>query len=466
MACREASSRAVLLTVAFLLALLQTACASYAARMESAMNRVQAADYEGAFEVVDRLVQRAEEGRRPEKFDLPLLLLERASIAQLLGDHERALADLRGADEMLELLDLTPDGFATTARYLWSDDLTLYRPPIYEKLLVNLMAMASYLHLGRVNSAVVEARRARVLIDFFRQGELDDHPMIGAALYLSAIAFELNGETESAMRMYAEAWRRGQAPGLAESIARLGPQVRRIAPAVYDEAVAQVGDLEEGDAEIIVLLFAGLGPRRVPEYFPIGAVYAWVATSGWQPMTADDHRRYNEIVAKGLLSWINFPVLERFNNPSRSYQVLARDSGGALRRSAVPVVADIESFALAEWESQRGAIAAAAITRAITRIVAREVTEGVARGAGLDDRLFPGASLIAGLLVQGAMQASDRPDTRNWTTLPATVRVARMRVPAGRHNVEVVPLSAGARGAYQVDVPAGGQRVVTLRAIH
>lgn len=445
------SARTLLLSAALLAIILQSGCASYSRRMNRAMEHVYTAQYGSAFDEIDSLVRRAEAGKRPERFDLPLLLLERASLAQVVGDHEQAIADLRDADQMLELLDLTPDGFAATARYLFSDDLTLYRPPIYEKLLVNLMAAASYLHLEDYRAAGVEARRARVMVDFFRQGELADHPMIAAAYYLMGIAAELNGERTEALGFYEAAARRAELPGLQEAIRNL-QRPRR-------ERRAQT------DGEIIVILFAGLGPRRVPEHVPIGAAFAWIATAGWDPITSDDRRRYNEFVARGLLTWVNFPVLQQHHNLMRNYQLIMNNRRGPSHQVRIPIIADIEGFAVQEWESQRGMIAAAAITRAITRIAAREAATAAGRAAGLDDRLFPGASLLAGLAIQGTMQLMDRPDTRNWTTLPATLRIARVRVPAGSYNLSVRPVSANTAASRAVEVPAGGQRVLFVRAI-
>lgn len=434
-------------------------CGGYAQRLTDVHQRIDRADVSGALGAIDGLVGRAEAGRSPEKHDLPLLLLERAALLQAAGDHAGAVADLMAADQMMELVDLTPDGMAAAARYLWSDDLALYRPPIYEKLMVNLLAMSSFLHMGRTNSARVEARRARVLIEYFQSTEMADHPMIGTANYLIGIASELAGDQGSAVQFYRDAWRVGQPPGLAEALVRTAHRTPQANSPEVREARQRLG-LGDSDPppalteEIIVIAYTGLAPRKRAERFPVGMVYAWLATSGLSP---DQQGQYNRIMADGLLTWVNFPVLEQV--PNRIGGVTA--SVGS-QRVSLARVADIESFALSEWERQRGNIAAAAITRAITRVVAREATRAGGRAAGLDDALFPGASWLLGAAVQGTMQGMDRPDTRGWTTLPAHIHVGRIPVSAGEHTVTVQPM--GGRVLSQtVTVPSGGRRVVVLR---
>ena len=463
---RQPNHRALLCALVAGLVLLGS-CASYALRFDGVRQAVESADLDGAYEGIDRLVRRAEDGRRPERFDLPLLLLERASIAQALGWHEQAVADLNAADQMMEVLDLTPQGMAAAAGYLFSDDLSLYRPPVYEKLLINLMAMASYLHLGNFSAAMVEARRTRILLDYFRTTEVAEHPMLATAHYLAGLTHELTGDLDAALLFYTDAWQIRPVPGLAESMVRLRGRRAGTLDRFVDEAMASLGlrpdQVRPAPAEeLVIIVFSGLGPRRVPEYLPVGAVFAMMADDGQAHLSAEQQRQYNELIVKGLLTWVNYPVLTRFSNPLRGFTVRSADQG----EIAIPMVADIEAFALQEWERVQGRIAWAAITRALTRIVAREATEGVARAADLDSRLFPGASLLAGLIVQGAMQATDRPDTRNWTMMPAGVHVLRLPVTPGEHHI--VLAGYGERFSvegFHVTVPPNARRVVTWRAI-
>jgi hypothetical protein len=61
---------------------------------------------------------------------------------------------------------------------------------------------------------------------------------------------------------------------------------------------------------------------------------------------------------------------------------------------------------------------------------------------------------LLSLIVQASLSAADVPDTRSWETLPARISVARIRVPAGRHYIDVS--ARGATRTGHVDVTSGG----------
>src|SRR5581483_5121595 len=106
-----------------------------------------------------------------------------------------------------------------------------------------------------------------------------------------------------------------------------------------------------------------------------------------------------------------------------------------------------------EWSKLEGSIVASAITRMISRAV---VGEGIKAGAGKDNVI----GLIASLGAQAALTAAATPATRSWETLPARVAVTRVRLPAGKHT-----LNLDARGVHrsaQVNVEKGGWQLVSL----
>jgi hypothetical protein len=73
---------------------------------------------------------------------------------------------------------------------------------------------------------------------------------------------------------------------------------------------------------------------------------------------------------------------------------------------------------------------------------------------------------VVALTVEGALVASDRPDTRSWTLLPGYIYIARQRVKAGPHTVEI-----GLKGSehlvrkIDVNVPEGGYAAVVVTTL-
>ncbi|MCA9563748.1 MAG: hypothetical protein KC561_09680 [Myxococcales bacterium] len=455
------------IVIVALFATVIVACSSgYAGRTAPMYEAVVGGDRELALSIADELVAEAIEDAGDDLVDsyYPLLLLERGAIRQSLGLHQDATEDFQAADQMLELLDLSPDTIGKIGEFLWSDDSGAYHPPVYEKLMINISALASYLDLGQWSAARVEARRISVLLSYFENSELRDHPVLGVANYMAGLAMELGNESDEALRYYIAAWRRGSYPGLAQAIVRSSRDSSLAHRSEVLEAREALGLSEDADfvepeeQSIVTIVFSGLPPRREAEHFPIGIVVGWVRQSVAYQFDGATQSELNRIMAEELLTWLNFPVLVPQPHRLSSFAV---EVGPGIRTSA-ELVADLETFAIAQWEEDRPAIALASVTRAVTRVLAREATQAAGQAASGNDTV----GFIVGMIVQGGMQAADTPDTRSWRTMPAFVYLARQSVSPGTHTVTVTGTGGfGSSEARQrtVDVPPGGTAVVLVR---
>ncbi|MCB9508229.1 MAG: hypothetical protein H6697_11280 [Myxococcales bacterium] len=441
---------------ALLLSAACVACGGYAQRLEAARVDVERSALDDAASRLDALVARAEEGRGRAGADLPLLLLERAAIAQGRGDHRQALADLQAADQLLEVLDLSNDRGGQAANYLWSGSRALYRPPVYEKLMVNVLAAASYLALDDRQGARVEARRIGVLLDYFADTPLAEHPMLGGAAFVAGLAMEVGGEVDEAARFYGEAWRLSRSDLARARLGCLTPSAAALrveSVAAARDGVEQCRPRPEGTGDVVVLAFSGLPPYRIAERLPIGIVFAVMRQDAAYSFGVREQATYDRILAEGLLTWVNFPSL--VVREVTSAPPPARVGGQVVHLSGV---ADVAAFALAEWEADRPGIAFAALTRMITRVLAREAVQA-AGGAGGDTAETVG--FLLGLATEGAMQAADTPDTRTWTLMPAAVWATSTSAPVGAVPVQ---LGAGPQTAsVSVDVRDGATTVAVVR---
>jgi hypothetical protein len=465
-ACAHPASRRVVL-VLWLALLVASGCAGYARRLEGARTAVYGGDYEAALGTVDALVVSGESGRRAHENDLPLLLLERASLYQALGLHERAVADFAEADAMLETLELTPDKIGEVAEYLYSGSASLYRAPIYEKLMVNVSALASYLAMNDISGARVEVRRIEVIADYFAQRErTENHPALASAWYIAGIASEMAGDRQSALRFYLDAWQINAIPGLAESLVRMAENT----PFASNEAVLRAreslglgpNDPVPGrpEGEIVSIVMTGLPPVRRGVNLPIGVAIATIRADATYNLSAEEESRLARAMAEDILTFVNFPEMVLHANPIESVRVTIDGRGGA-----ADLVADVERFAVEEWERQRPAIAFAAVTRALVRIGARELIQGATRVADSGNGVAQTIGFIASLAAQGAMTAADRPDTRTWTFMPAYIWIERRAVAPGDHDVLIVGQSdvRDRTATLSVTVPQNGTGVAVAR---
>lgn len=428
------------LAIILCIALSLAACRrDYTSRMTSVLDAIDNGDYQLALTSITELIERGAAGKNPEAKNLTLLLLERASIYQALGDYERAVQDFNDADQMLELLDLTPQGARDAARFLFNDSATVYHSPIYEKLMVNVSALASYLSLGNIQAANVEARRIIVLGEYFEGAGYETHPALATAYTLAGIAAEFGGQTDTARRFYQDSLEIADTDIARQSLAQLQ------------------GEIEAPAQEAVVIILAGTGPIKRPERFPLGVALGWVNDSF--PLGDNETEIVGGLSAEELATWVNYPVLERRDPLFTDFEARA-----AATSTTIPLMSDVAAFAEAQWEQMRPAIAGAAISRALTRIVARTALQESGQAAGG----IGGALLrIGGLATQASMQAADIPDTRAWNTMPGQIYVARLPVSTGSGQITITGTGPGGviQQSFDTQVEENGATFIVSRVL-
>ena len=397
----------------FSLSALLAACGGYAegtAGARSALVAGRARDAEVA------LTQAIEEGERAAR---PLLLLERAVARQRLGEHLAAARDLQEADERLEVLDYTSATAQEVSRYLFSDDSAPYRAQPFEKILVNLLGVASRLAGGEASAAQVEARRLQVYLSYAeerRQGSASLDAALSALTPLCALvraaAFAAGGDRAAG----AQAARAGGEPL---------------------ELIAQRLELptREG-AEVLVLTSAGLVPHKRGVRVPLASALVYMDSQGG--LTPEERQRARVIYAQGAVKWLNFVELvsERSAQPSPGLAVRSARQQGAGQGSgqgsgqggrAEPLAsAPLDALTRQAFELAQPKILTSALTRLLTRAAAGAASRQlVGRASGGI------AGLLVGLATEGAMSAADTPDTRSWTSLPARLDAYWLHLPEG-----------------------------------
>lgn len=455
--------RALLAAALLVLGVFASACSSgYQGRTQALRGALNAGRVDTALDVVNKELGAGQVTDRPSKpdADTPLLLLERAALLQAAGKHEEATRDFAAADRSLEVLDFSEDSAGELGKYLFSDDATLYKAPPHEKLMVNTMAMVSYLVQGDLEGARVEARRFNVLQQYFKGAAPEELELFALSSYLAGVTFEASGQQDEALRYYMEAYDRGASQRSLTPIAYLGRSLGSgqdlVAKALKEDPdAAPVGD-EQG--ELVLVVQSGRAPYKVAQRFPIGAFFVQGVDVNAR-MTPQERERANRIVASGLLKWINFPVLKGASRRSPGVQLTL--PGASLPEPVVDL--DVGYATAQAWEQDKGTLMFAAFTRMIARAIAAEATTQAGKGADLDRALFPGASWLLGRTVEGALTAADTPDTRSWTMMPGQVEVFRVRLPPGSHTIRVS--GAAAQQTQTFDIQPGRITVASVRLL-
>jgi uncharacterized protein len=439
-----------------MLALAQTGCAGHADKTLAARTALDAGDPRGALKALNETLDVKSEKDLPEKVggDNSLFLLDRAMVLQELNQYPLSSRDLEVSDKQIEVLDFSANAGADIGRYLFSDDVGPYKAPAYEKLMINTMNMMNYLARSDLSGARVEARRLAVMQKFTHDKGDAAESLLGPGSYLAGFVFEKSGKPEDALRYYDEALAYGQYQSLAEPVRRLSqqagyssPRLRELLSKAPAADPSGADELTGEDAELLVIVNFGRVPAKIAKRVPIGLALTY-ASAFMSPASA---AQANQLALQGLVTWVNYPEL---GEPRSSYGRPTFKLDGQWARLEGMLAVDQE--AKRAWERARGAIVASAITRTITRVVAGQATKAVAGGDTL------GTLLSLGL--QATLTATDTPDTRNWSTLPARIAFGRVRIKSGAHTIA---LSApGGNKRQNVNVPAGGWAVVCLTALN
>ena len=429
-------------------------CGGHEARTLKMRTALDVGDAKGAIKAINEELEVDSEKQLPKdiKGDNALLVLDRGSIQQGLVRFDLSRQDFEAADKAIDMLDLGRNAGDSIGEYVFSGSSGKYQAPPYEKLMVNTLDMLNYLEQRDLNGARVEARRLSVMQKYYRDTlNQPNNPVLGLGSLLAGFTFEKSGETDEALRYYDEALAFSGFSMLEPSVAELAAQGSYRSPrlkALLDKGRAGSDGASADSGEVLFVVGYGRVPHKVAERIPIGLALTLFADA----LSPNDLEGANKLAAQGLVTWINFPTLAPGQG---SYSIPSVRLDG--RFIQLEEAVNIDREVRAEWKKIEGKIIVSAVTRMVTRLL---VGKGIEAAAGEKNAVI---GLIGSLAAQATLSALDTPDTRSWETLPARVAIARVRLPAGRH--QVVLDARGWRRTQELLVEKGGWQVVSLMGL-
>jgi hypothetical protein len=442
----RAQARQAPLVAAGLL-LFAAGCASYSDHTKVARSALDAGRPRQAADAYNQLLEVKSDKELPPdlKGDKVVQVLERSTILQQLDNYPMSSRDLEVSDKNIEMLDFSRSTMDDISKYIFTDDAGPYQSPPYEKLMINTLNMLNYLVRGDLNGARIEARRYAVMNQYLSEHETEGKTMTGPGSYLAGFVFEKSRQPGEALRYYDEALAYGKYTSLADPVRRLA-QLEAYRTPRLTELINAAPASTDDNPELLVVVNYGRVPAKIAKRVPIGL--ALTIASAW--MSAASAAQANRLAAQGLVTWINFPSIEK---PTIAYDYAHGSVDGQPLPLEGIVAVDAETYKA--FQQKQGVIVASAITRMITRIIAGEVARKASGGGTV------GALLSLG--TQATMVAADTPDTRGWSTLPARIAIARVRLPPGRHVIELE--ARGIRKRQELDLKPGGWAVMNLTVL-
>jgi hypothetical protein len=322
--------------------------------------------------------------------DQLLYLMDLGLVQHTAKKYPEAIRSFQKAQQLAERKDFTSVS-QEVGSVITNDDVKFYRGEDFEKVLIHVYLALDYTLTGKWDEALVECRRVnRKLDQLIAEGQAA--PERNAfAKYLSAALFESQGDWNNALVDYRQL--RKWDPGTPF----LGGPLLRLTRKLHMEQEFELFrkdfpdedfPLKKGEGELIVIIEQGKAPLKEPS--------------------------------------AQMRLVPTFYK--RSY----RNQFAKIRSTRVPqqsvksrTLFSVEETAIRELKGKLAGI----IAKKLAGVAVKEaIGAGVAKATD---------SKFAGAFLSFFLHLTDKADLRSWSTLPANLQIARLALPAGRHDIEL-----------------------------
>ena len=355
------------------------------------------------------------------------------------GMLRRMTDDYAGSNQIFEIAKQQIESLygvsltGTAASLTINDAVRDYKGARYEQVLLHAYMAMNYLQLGEADSARVEMLQADVKMMGWGE-QPDEDPFVR---YFSGMIYEALGEDDQALVSYRKArnaYLSSQDKQLLDVPLSLKKDMLRLLldqglKDEYSRWLSEFGlggyepqNIDAGTGELIVILSNGLAPIRTES-----AVMTFSSE-------VQGHVR------------VAFPVYATASMPANKARL--KINGGTIELEAVE---NIDRLARQALEEEMPLIMSRAIARAVVKYQSQK---------SANDQ-----SALAGFLLTVTNLATERADTRSWTTLPHEIQLARAVLPAGKQDVRIEIVNAAGSVVdiidAEVDILAGKHRFLT-----
>jgi hypothetical protein len=388
-----------------------SACGGPSQSSKKSLNALLAAQDFAAAETRLRTLKQVQYGRK----NAVLYHLDLGAVLHYAGKYKESDQQLGAAEDRMKEL-YTKSVSKTAGTLLLNDNTTDYAGEAFERALTNVFRALNYVFLDQPYEAVVEARKVEQYLTELHslRGKKSVYKDDAFARYLDSLLYADIGKSDDARISYeaAQAAYRWYASDYNTPLPRF-----------------DLDEKEPGSGELVFLHYNGLAPIKVSKTFQVAWGQGLAAVEATKGDDEESARALNA-VRGGLLGnqvTVSYPAYEQPPFSIAASEVLVEG------KSAVTLVMEnISAIAMKDLADRIALIKTRAIARATVKfILAKAAEDAVARKYG------KGWGLAAKMLASGAAAASETADTRGWTTVPAQIRMARMRLREGSHNVRI-----------------------------
>ena len=193
----------------------------------------------------------------------------------------------------------------------------------------------------------------------------------------------------------------------------------------------------KGTGTLVVVQAVGQGPVKVQRTFAITVGKGLVFVRD-QTVADDEGQQVHKAMSAaqslvGQTVVVAWPKLVRRENEVHHAVVEVYEPGAEepVAEAATVMVQDVATLAKRDLQDRMARIKGKMIARAVVKFVLARIAGEAAEAATKNQAV----GLLTSILTGAVMAASEEADLRGWHTLPASFRLARLDLPAGRYEV-------------------------------
>ncbi|MBT8127093.1 MAG: hypothetical protein KJP15_06405, partial [Gammaproteobacteria bacterium] len=385
------------------LVLYQLSCATYSQQAVSMRDNLLV----GRVDLAKKTAEQQDENQ-----DDVLACLNKGILRRMTQDYAGSNQILEAAKQQIDsLYGLSISETATSLTF--NDALRDYKGARYEQILLHAYMAMNYLQLGDVDSARVEILQADVkMMEWGEQP--DENPFVR---YFAGMIFEAVGEYDQALVAYRKArdgYLASRSGAMLEVPLVLKKDLLRLLAMQgltneYRRLTAELGltdyqpaSIDDNVGEVVVILSSGLAPIRTETAI----------------MTFSSEVQGHVRVA--------FPVYAQASTPANKARVRIDD-----KHWYMETVENVDKLARQALDEDMPLIMARAMARAVVKYQSQRTAQE--------------QNDLAGFLLTVTNLATERADTRSWTTLPKEIQMTRVLLPAGQQHVSIEIVNSAGR---------------------
>lgn len=394
-------------------------CATYQGKIGGARQSLERGEYQKALDDLEPLAS-------TDNRDQLVYLLDYGTALQVAGRFDESNKTFMKADRLADLVDYHSLSKISGSLIL-NEEMSQYKGDTFEKIFINAYLAMNFLEMGKLDDALVEARRINEKYLKYRSDEKKNFEMNSFSKYLSALIWEANRSYDDAYIAYQETYKIDPSiPMLQEDLIRSAKNARRMDTykdwkKKFPSVVENPNWYDKQYGELVIIHQQGWGPRKMP---------------------AQNEYRLPELVPTR-------------SNVQKSLLTIEGDSAGTGQGYLSKEVYDVEQAAMQTLKEDYGIL------------VAKRVA-GIATKAVVSDQIAQQDKTL-GQLAWIAMNIADRADLRQWSFLPQTIQLIRVPLKPGKYKIKLVGADISGHPVSnislerEVEVKAGTKKFVVWR---